>query len=299
MRKSKIIIILFFFIFLFVAQNLWAGVYFESEMRNSMDSEVQKTRTFISGTKIKILIDEAYGWIIDLKTSKLIDFDLQNKTFHETSIADMSDELDVIGAKMKIFTEMRQPTDADKRLADELEDTPNELTQFGNSEPPLGKEQEQPFQPILKKVKKKNILLGYKCYLVQIDLSPTERQQLWVSDQIPFAEEALNFWKAFYRNSSFSLKNFLPLKSHFEIMSRLEGFPLSRKAEIKAGGDPYVEEETVTLIEDRNIADDIFSLPPDVQKTEPVIWKQGFDKNLLDRLENHKYNSRGGGEEKI
>ncbi|MBI4397691.1 MAG: hypothetical protein HY586_01025, partial [Candidatus Omnitrophica bacterium] len=79
----------FLFAFLFL-RSLQAGVYFESEFRSSVQEGVQKNQTYISGAKMKVLTDGKRGWILDLERSKLYDFDLENKTYYEISLQDIS-----------------------------------------------------------------------------------------------------------------------------------------------------------------------------------------------------------------
>ena len=255
---------------MFLSASAWAGVYFESEIHSSIDPEIQKTQTYISGAKMKALINGTHGYLIDLKVGKLWDFDLENKTYYTISLDQMGKEFNSIGSKMKIFSEMSTPpTAAEKELAKDLADDPDEINQFGDSTLPLGKEMENNFEPVLKKVKKKSKILGYDCYLVQVDLSSSERQEFWVTNQIPFTQEVLNFWKAFYRFSSQPINQFDPLKKHFDVMARLDGFVLYRKLRIQSGGgSPFEEVEAVRLVEDRRMDDDVFDLPKDLKAIE-------------------------------
>ena len=229
-------------IFLVLSSQLWAGVYFESETHSNIEPEVRKTQTFVSGTKMKTMIDGYYGWVIDLSAGKLIDYDLREKTFYEISLVDMSKEWEEIGAKM-------------------------------SSREGENKEPEQPLIPEMIKVKKKKKILDYECSLLQVNMSPSEKQDLWVTSQIPFTEEVLHFWRAFYRSSSSALKEFGPLKQHFELMSKLDSFVMSRTTKIQAPGLPgaFEEEEVVVKIESRNIGNDVFELPKDLQRKDSSL----------------------------
>ncbi|MBI4971431.1 MAG: hypothetical protein HZC17_06295 [Candidatus Omnitrophica bacterium] len=227
--------------YFFLATSCWAGVYFESEIHSNLDPDIHKSQTFISGTKMKTLIDDSYGWIIDLSSGKLIDYDLSNKTYYEISLTDMSKEWEAIGVKMKSVESQN-------------------------------KQQENVFVPVLKRVKKTKKIMGYDTSLVQVDLNQTESQDLWVTKQIPSTEEVLNFWRAFYRYSSSPLKQFEPLKRHFEIMSKLDAFVVLRKTQIHPPGvvGAFEEEEQVTKVEDRNFAADFFELPKDLQRKDSI-----------------------------
>lgn len=240
MNKSKIIAAVL--INLVFTTQLWAGVYFESETHSNIEPDVRKTQTFISGTKMKTLIDGYYGWVIDLQNGKLIDYDLHEKTYYEMSLTDMSKEWETMGGKMS------------SKEAD-------------------GKEPEQPFVPAMKKIKKKKKIMDYECELLQVNISPNENQDLWVTKQIPFTEEVLHFWRAFYRYSSSPLKQFGPLKQHFEIMSKLDSFVMSRVTKIHADGAPgaFEEEEIVVKVEGRNIGNDVFELPKDLQRKDSSL----------------------------
>ncbi|MBI4397988.1 MAG: DUF4412 domain-containing protein [Candidatus Omnitrophica bacterium] len=146
---------------------------------------------------------------------------------------------------------------------------------------------ESSFQPHIKKVRKKNQVLGFNCRLVELDMSPIEKQQLWVTDEIPFTEEARNFWNAWYRRAGTSLQKFLPLQSHYQALSSMQGFPLERSCQIRADKNSYWEEEKVTLIEERNISEDLFRLPAGMRKVTSVLE----DEESRERLKRHKYYS--------
>jgi len=254
-----------------------AGVYFESEIHSNIDSDVQRSQTFISGTKMKNLINETYGWIVDLKKGKIFNFDLNDGTYYETSLDQMSEEFDALGAKVKIFSQLFVGRAEDEQIAKALKDHPEELDTFGDSKPPLGKEDDTQFQPVLKKIKKKKKVLNYECSLVRIDMGPNETQEFWITSQIPSAQEVLNFWKAYYRFSSDSLTKFTPLKNQFQAMALLDGFVLSRKTHIRSGQDTsFEEEENVVVVQDQQFSDDVFELPKDMTRID------GSMKNLLD-----------------
>lgn len=263
--------VLFIFLTLFVfITPLSAGVYFESEIHSSIDPEVQKSETFVSGAKMKNVINDSYGWMIDLKEGKILDFDLKSGTYYELSLEQMSEELDAVGVQAKIFSQLFVGSKGDEQIAKELEDDPDELNAFGKSKPPMGKEIDQPFEPFLKKVKKKKKILDYDCSLVQVDMAPNERQEFWITNQISYGQEVLNFWKAFYRLSSTSIKKFDPLKKQFKVMSMMDGFVLNRKTQIQAGTrGSFEEEEKVVFVEDRQISDKVFELPQDIKKIDP------------------------------
>lgn len=262
MRKINLIcFICFLFVFGTGSGRAWAGVYYETEIRSNLDSAVHIEKTFISGTRMKTLVDDSHGWLVDLKAGKLWDYDLEAGTYYEISLNDMGKELDAVKSQIEVMTELYHSDDEMKRLkALDAEEPDFEKTL-------LGKTPDKPFVPVLKKVKKKKKFLEYECSLYQVDLSDTHQQEIWVTSQIPFREEVTHFWNAFYRYAGTPLTQFPELKHHFELMSRLEGFILFRKTQIRSGSVfSYEEEETVLRLEEKNFSMEIFELPKNLKK---------------------------------
>ncbi len=240
----------------------YGDIYYKTEIQSSFETDKRIEETFISGTKMKTLINGTYGWLIDLKEGTILDYDLKEGTYTELTIEKFKENLNSLGEDMLGMSELYQNEEDLVEEKKVLEKTSGPVDSA-----PIGKLMSRDFQPLLKKVRKKKEINGEECYLINVDISRTQQQEMWVTEDLPYTQEVINFWKAFYRLSSDTLKSFPELKNHFQVLSQIDGFVMSRNITMQMGVDQtYKESELVKEVSQQSFDEDMFVLPKNLRK---------------------------------
>jgi len=249
MSLAKVLIPLFLFTLIPCSAN--AGVYYKAIIQSNMDSDQRIEETYISGTKMKTLIDGEHGWLVDLAEGKMWDYDLKRGTYYVIS-----------------FPEINRELDAFKKGVNQMDDLPdNEIAELLEGETVRQNPKTPEVNGEWKTTKKKKEINGQNCFLIQVDLSKNHYQHLWVTDDLPFVEEVRYFWSAFYRNVFGKLNAFPELKQQYQILSELPGFTMEKVTRIEAFQDQYYEEiEKVQVIEEKQFKESVFLLPPSLSE---------------------------------